>query len=226
VAAAFVPLGDPNALEPLIAALAGADGQHQSAVAAALGELGDPRAVEPLIAALAGADGQPRDAVAAALGALGDPRAVEPLITALAGADGQPRDAVAAALGALGDPRAVEPLIASKQAQKLAAPSIIVAALASLSDHSALQEFHDLMRGPSPSGRCDALWALARCERSKYDRILLSRDADALAPGIDPEREIGLDEVAGYARTTNLSSDEVRKRYEKLQRKYLLRLTW
>ena len=226
VARVLGELGDPRAVEPLIAVLVGSDGEVRDTVARVLGELGDPRAVEPLIAVLVGLDGQIRDTVADVLGALGDPRAVEPLIAVLVGSDGEVRDTVADALGQLGDPRAVQPLIASKQAQELAAPAAVVAALAGLGNDSALQEFQHLMKGPSSDGRRAALWALARRERDEHDRILLSRDADGVAPGIDPEQQIGPAEAERYAHATDLALHEVRRRYERLQRKYLLNLKW
>lgn len=111
-AKALGELGDPRAVEPLMAALADSDsvGVRQTA-AEALGLLGDPRAVEPLIRALGDGEGWVANAAAEALGKLGDPRAIEPLIRAL----GDPlvyfRSAAAKALAKLGDPRAVEPLV-------------------------------------------------------------------------------------------------------------------
>ena len=70
-ARALGELGDPRAVEPLVAMLQ----NKQHFVAEPLARLGDPRAVEPLIAAL----GEDRyGGVARALGMLRDPRAVGP----------------------------------------------------------------------------------------------------------------------------------------------------
>jgi HEAT repeat protein len=110
-AAALGEVGDPRAVEPLIACLRDPSEAVCDVAGWALGEIGDARAVEPLIAALRDSDGELRGNVAGALGRIGDPRAVEPLIAALADKDPLLRSAVATALGKLGDPRAVEPLV-------------------------------------------------------------------------------------------------------------------
>jgi HEAT repeat protein len=131
--------GDPQAVEPLIKALAdGAlrDAEQGAAAAQALGRLGDRRAVAPLVRLLGHRESILREAVALALAELGepewreivkgdeedlarlgasrDPRAVEPLLGALSDED-EPlldeRSRAAEALGELGDPRAVAPLI-------------------------------------------------------------------------------------------------------------------
>jgi hypothetical protein len=110
-AEALGELGDPRAVEPLLARLADWDGMVRVSAADALGRFGDRRAVEPLVARLADEDSDVRRRTAVALGELGDPRAVEPLLAHLGDEDAQVRLVVAGALAELGDPRAVEPLI-------------------------------------------------------------------------------------------------------------------
>ena len=226
VASVLGKLGDARAAEPLIGALVGPDGQASAAVAEALGQLGDAGAVEPLIGMLVEPDGQVRDFVSRILGELGDARAVEPLIGVLVGPDGRASATVARALGQLGDARAVKPLIAARDKNLLTAPSAVVAALATLGDGSASQAFIDLMRSTSYTERQLAVWALARCEQDEFDRILLSRDADGQSPGLDPEKEIELSSLEEYMYSTDLPEHEVRMRYERLQSKYLLNLSW
>lgn len=68
--------------------------------------------------------------------------------------------------------------------------------------------------------------ALATYEHEELHRILLSRDANGLSPGIDPDSEITDDDVQRYALATRQAPDEVRRAYEQLQGKYLLRLSW
>lgn len=82
-AEALGEIGDPRAVEPLIAALQ-EDGDHRAAVVTALGKLGDPRAVEALISQLWTDSAEQRRAAATALLTIGPP-AVEPLVTALRG---------------------------------------------------------------------------------------------------------------------------------------------
>lgn len=112
-ASALGQIGDPRAVDPLIAALKDETGGVRAFAASALGQIGDPRAVEPLIAALKGEGGWARKEAVEALGQIGDPRAVEPLVAALNGEAGSVRKGAAEALGRLGDPRAVEPLVAA-----------------------------------------------------------------------------------------------------------------
>jgi HEAT repeat protein len=110
---ALVDLGDPRAIEPLIAALRDENSLVHKEAARALGELGVPRVWKRLIAVLRDGDSAVRQAVAEALGRIGDPRAVEPLMVALQDGDSAVCRAAAEALGLIGDSRAVEPLIAT-----------------------------------------------------------------------------------------------------------------
>ncbi|MBU1662625.1 MAG: HEAT repeat domain-containing protein [Chloroflexi bacterium] len=79
-------IGDPRAVEPLIATL-GDQPNVREVAAKALGKIADPRAVEPLIAALQDENWGVQGTTAKALGEIGDTRAVKPLITALHYAD-------------------------------------------------------------------------------------------------------------------------------------------
>ncbi len=99
-------LGDPRAVEPLVAALTGNDVHVERAAAEALARLGSPRVAERLIAKL-GTKPYPYvlRRVAELLGQLGDLRAVEPLVSALANEDCGVRRATVAALAQLGEPQ-------------------------------------------------------------------------------------------------------------------------
>jgi HEAT repeat protein len=74
-------IGDPRAVESLIAAIADVDGDVSEAAVEALGKIGDPRAVEPLIKVLKDGSWRLGCAAARALGEIGDSRGVEPLIS-------------------------------------------------------------------------------------------------------------------------------------------------
>jgi len=63
-------IGDPRAVEPLIAALGDPDGDVREAAAEALGTIGDPRAVGPLTAALKDPSGGVRQEAEKALARL------------------------------------------------------------------------------------------------------------------------------------------------------------
>ena len=83
-AQALGEIGDPRAVEPLIAILQkwGNSEQLRRAAALALGQIGDPRSVEPLIATLGDIKSDVCQATKEALVQIGSP-SVEPLITAL-----------------------------------------------------------------------------------------------------------------------------------------------
>jgi len=116
-----VDLGDPRAVEPLIAAIGDENERVRQGAARALGQLGDPHALEPLTAALDDESKWVRQAAVISLGRIGDRRAVEMLFVVLGRSgthrvlgdrDEDVREAAAIALGQIGDRRAVEPLIA------------------------------------------------------------------------------------------------------------------
>jgi HEAT repeat protein len=109
-AGALGDIGDPGAVEPLIAALKNDElsGVRWKA-AEALSKIGAP-AVEALIGALRHDDDDVRWKAAIALGEIGDPRAITPLITLLCDNDRFVRGRAAYALSMLGEP-AVDPLI-------------------------------------------------------------------------------------------------------------------
>jgi HEAT repeat protein len=104
-------IGDPRAVDPLIAALEDQNSAVQESAATALGELKDSHAIEPLIATLKDTDSDLRSLTTKALVKIGTP-AVEPLIAALKDTNANVRRNAAQALGQIKDPRAVEPLLA------------------------------------------------------------------------------------------------------------------
>ena len=186
-------LGDPRALEPLLAMLeSGPLPDTVNRVAArALGLLGDPRALEPLVDLLEDQQVAPdvRYTAAVALGELRDPRALAPLLASLQAAvslHGQDADARRArrkqlkgaitGLKWLGDPRALDPLLALlKNDQIMKDPSDFLIDVA-----DALQVLHDprlpdrlrvLLQDPDPTVR---------------KRVLACIDSPRNAPGIAP----------------------------------------
>jgi hypothetical protein len=183
-----------------------------------------PAYADPIVTLAGHSSANVRVVTAGLLGRFEDSRASEALLALLSDPNDQVRDSATEALVKRGDTRAVESLVALKHAQNLTAPSVVVAGLAALGYESAIQEFQKLMKGPSSKDRRTALWALARWERDWADRILLSADADGVAPGVDPRVEIGIEDITRYAAATRLSPLEVRESYERLKGKYLLRL--
>ncbi|WP_324787667.1 HEAT repeat domain-containing protein [Streptomyces sp. H51] len=226
VIAALGRLRDPRAVEPLLKVLAQADGPQRAHVVEILGSLGDARAVEPLLACLTHPDGAPHLNAVEALGLLGDRRAVDPLLALLEDTEGDARLRVAVALGRLGDRRALHVLLDEQKGRPLEPGSETTAALAVLGDAEATRVLENAMREATGEQRRAALWSLALLEKDPLNRILLSRDRDGLAPGIDPRTEIKETALRPYGAVTSLPLHEVRSRYEELAERYPLRLSW
>jgi serine/threonine protein kinase len=116
-AEALGKLGNPQAIEPLIAALKDEHEWVRHLAAEALGKLGDLRAVEPLIAVLEDKYERVQEAASSALDKLGGPRVVEPLIATLTNEEAKTNREtkiwIARKLRKMGDSQAVEPLIAA-----------------------------------------------------------------------------------------------------------------
>ncbi len=98
-------LGDPQAVEPIMAVLANKKLAAKAIVA--LADFHDPRAVKPLRAQLSEKDPQ----VISSLGKLKDRESVDAIIALLDDKNDRVRQTAAQALGAIRDPRAVEPLV-------------------------------------------------------------------------------------------------------------------
>lgn len=160
-AEALVKIGAP-AVEPLIAALGDKDSDIREAAAEVLGAIGDTRAVEPLIAALRDWDKDVREAAAVALGKIGDPRAVEPLIAALRDEQlGNVRRAAVEALGRIGDPCAVEPLITAIRDENSIVREAAAEALVKIGA-PAVEPLIAALRGEDPLVRLVAFEALGK----------------------------------------------------------------
>jgi HEAT repeat protein len=127
-------MGDPRAVQPLIAALGDSDVIVRTAATQSLGQMGD-LVIRPVIVALGDPDALVRHSAADALGAIGE-RAVEPLIAALGNSAALVRQFAAEALGKIGDPRAVEPLIAVLKDGDRTVRQGAVEALCELASHS------------------------------------------------------------------------------------------
>lgn len=179
-------LRDPEAVEPLIAAL---EGPTMGAAASALGEIGDARAVAPLVAAFAGGDRMARRMIAEALGKLGDPSAIEPLVGALSDRDEELRRRAARALHQLGwraaderqralravaagdwdeavglGPAALEPLLDVFRATVGPDRGAAAAALGRLGDERAVAALVSALHDRHSSARREILEALARLD--------------------------------------------------------------
>lgn len=167
-------LGDPQAVEPLIAAARNTDDnpeQREARRAAidALAKLGDRRAVKPLTALLTAAADRPNKrsigssaameytrsdcpdyALPLALARLDGAAAVEPLVQALAAKNWAVQLAAVEALGDLGDKRAVEPLIEFFRRWKGSYHRQIAAAsaLGKLGDRRAVEPLAEMLADP------------------------------------------------------------------------------
>ena len=158
-AEALGTIGDPWAVDPLIAALRDERWYVREAAAEALGKIGAP-AVDPLIAALRDEYSFGREDAAWALGTIGDPRAVDPLIAALRDELWNVRRAAAEALGEIGDTRAVAPLIAALRDGYWNVRVAAAWALGTIGDPRAVDPLIAALRDERKYVREAAAWAL------------------------------------------------------------------
>src|ERR1700752_3139024 len=143
-AEALGKIGDPRAVESLIAALGRSDSEVQSKAAEALGKIGDARAIEPLIVALQVHDYEVAREAEMALTEFAE-AATEPLITALNDASFDARHKAVRLLGQIGDARAVEPLIAALNRSDNYARRAVANALGNLGDVLAIEPLTKLL---------------------------------------------------------------------------------
>lgn len=135
-------IGDPRAVEPLIAALA--DERVRITAIEALGTIGDPRAVDPLVSTLNDPERYRREAAAKALGTIGDPRAIEPLIAVVKNGVSF---AAARAIIEIDDPRAVEPFIAMLGERDQNVREVAIEVLGALHDSRAVEPLIAVLKG-------------------------------------------------------------------------------
>ncbi len=169
-AKALARLGEPRAIEPLIAALRDEDSDVRREAAEALARLGEPRAIEPLIAALRDEDSGVRCETAWVLGRLGDPRTVEPLIAALRDEDWEVRQAAAEALEAaagapenLGNSHVLEPLIGALRDKDRGVRCEVAWVLGELGDPRTVEPLIGALRDKDRGMRRAAAEALKKC---------------------------------------------------------------
>lgn len=123
-------IGDPTAVNALLAALHDPMINNRTAAAKALGKIGDPAAVDELVRMLKDEIALVRQAAAEALGKIGDPAAIPDLIKSLGEWNNDVRQAVASALGMIGDAAAVPRLLAVLRDERMGARGAAARALA------------------------------------------------------------------------------------------------
>ncbi|MBI4673448.1 MAG: HEAT repeat domain-containing protein [Chloroflexi bacterium] len=182
-------LGDPRAVEPLIAALENSKTFLPATAANALGKLGDPRAVEPLIAALKSSDSFLQENAADALGKLGDPRAVRPLIAAHndASSNFTLRGSAMRALKKIGT-TTIEPLIVALTDSDKNVRICAADALGEIGDPHAVEPLMAVFKDSDESVRTGAVRALSKIG-----------DARAVEPLIAALEDKRVNEVAAKA---------------------------
>lgn len=128
-------------------------------------------------------------------------------------------------LGDFGDAQAVERLISLLHDDHSTVRISAGLALTKLDDKRGRVAILDGLKFQEPAVRQDMVRVLACTIEYSY-RILLSQNMDREAPYIDPIEPIDLKRVEEVSRTKNMSSDEVRRRYEVLSAELGLVLAW
>jgi hypothetical protein len=188
-----------------------------------LGNERDVQAVELLLSKLDDKSLAVRRSAARSLGNIGDARAVEPLIRKLTDEDNDLRRGIAYALGQIGDARAVEPLIQMLRGADLGAAA---RALGRLGGSRAVEELLCTLTDENADVRRTVFMGLAKTCEDEIDRILLSRDFDALDPFLDVQEKIDEARIVAAIRNLGITADEVRRRYEALAERFPLKLAW
>ena len=161
-AEALSEIGDPRAIEPLIAALEDTNVSVRIAAATALGALKDRRAIEPLIAVLKDMDDFSRGQAARSLGSFKDPRVAETLIEALR--DDWLHGTAAETLDRIkGDPGVAGQLIAAITDPDPRVRGVMAELLGGIDDPGASKPLIDtLLKDPDDNVRLNAAKALVR----------------------------------------------------------------
>ncbi len=167
-------IGDPRAVEPLLASLE-RDNMRQIGVTALL-QIGEP-SVMPLIEKMKSENPKIRAEVAWGLGMLRDPRAVEALIAASKDDQAEVRRNAIMGLGLIRDARAVEPLIAALADDTLAEEA--KDALVPIGE-PAVEPLLAALEGATGRMRRDVLWVLGmiRDRRATQPLIAALKDED------------------------------------------------
>ncbi len=227
-------IGDARAVDALLPCLQDAqeDKDLRQEAAKALGQIGDTRAVEALLPCLQDAQENKdrRQAVAYALGQIGDARAVDTLLQCLQNAqeDKDLRRAAAYALGQIGDARAVDALLQCLQDVQKDEDLWRAAAyaLGQIGDARGLAVLRSYWQDEDEDLRRAALQGLAQSCEDELDRTLLSRDLDAVAPGLDPQAIISPSRIERAAQELEKPPEAIKQRYEVLAQRFGLKLGW
>jgi len=194
----------------------------------ALGESKDPRAVAPLIERMIDEKESiaVRETAIRGLGNIGDPRAVEPFIEIMTDEKESIAVRVAAirGLGEISDPRAVAPLMERMADENKDVRIAAIKALGESKDPRAVAPLIERMADKNKDVRESALGVLAKINEDKTDRKLLTRYFDGEWSWLDPQEPIDEQRIEAAATELEISRDEVYRRYERLAKKYNLKL--
>ena len=196
-------IGDPEAVEPLIAALLKEKQDEQMPLA--LAEIGDPSALPPLLAAFKEADREVRPNIALALGAFNDRQSVAALIEALGDLDPNVRFNSITSLGRLKDSSAVSNLLGCLGESNEWIFLNVVDALARMGAHRAtnplvafyLKERNERKRSAlitalGSIGDLTAVPTLTKALRDTDDRVKANAIESLARLGLPPEKALGM----------------------------------
>ncbi|MCC6488120.1 MAG: HEAT repeat domain-containing protein [Candidatus Hydrogenedentes bacterium] len=174
-------LEDPRKVDPLIAALKGADAQLALNIANVLGATRAPQAVDALIPLLGHVEASVRASAAEALGKIKDPRAVDPLLALLSETEPSIREYAVIALGEIGDVRAAPALRPFLTEDKGVSTAPVAKALGGIRDPESAPLLAAIALDPEKKDRtacCEALQKIGGPAAQDTFLRLLGHDTD------------------------------------------------
>ncbi len=173
-AIALGEVGNPQAVDALIAALNHSDSGVRWQAAEALGKIGSPQAINALSAAFNNSDSTGISHVASALGNIGNPQAMDALISALNDSNSEVRKFAVWALGNIGNPQATDALISALKDSSSEVRSRAAFALGRICNPQAVDALISALNDVDYHVRTEAAWTLSTIGNSQAVDALIA----------------------------------------------------
>jgi HEAT repeat protein len=173
-AIALGEVGNPQAVDALIAALNHSDSGVRWQAATALGKIGSSQAINALSAAFNNSDSTGISHVASALGNIGNPQAMDALISALNDSNSEVRKFAVSALGNIGNPQATDALISALKDSNSEVRRNAAEALGRICNPQAVDALISALNDVDYHVRTQAVWTLSTIGNSQAVDALIA----------------------------------------------------